>query len=146
MQTSTPTFKGHVTVNTVPDSTEWITLLDTTANVIIGQIMMMMSGGQDNMEIEILIDGVTLLGRKTTPVLDREYYVTITGNDGSVFTGLGSGLQLWVADEETFFKIRRLTSGLQEFLKGRSVRIRVRKITDNNSGTLKASCYYSQFD
>lgn len=126
-----PVRQPNATLSNTPTVNTYYTLLDTVYDAEIYSVEITLSV-QEAIEFKVTIDGQTLIGAQATPTATQPY--GITGASGTA--------------TNAFYVFNSWSEGHDKYksyiLRGHSIKIEVRKTTNNNAATtLSAICKYA---
>lgn len=102
----------------------WYTVLDTTLNAKVYMIRFSVSVANEDLEVRLTIDGVTYVSSKAAAVATTPYWVMF---DGGLTPSNG---------------VTSLNLGIYEALECRSIKVEIRKTSNNGAGTLNTRIIY----
>jgi len=118
------------TLNVVAVQNTWYTILPTTEDVRILEMMFQLTGFAETIEYELTVDGSTRVGTEACIVLPAEYYPIV-------------GYRYPDANLLKFRTVDR-NAALYQAVEGHSVRIRMRKTTAAGATTVQAVVFWER--
>jgi len=110
----------------------WYTILDTTENIRVYQVVGRILTTGEDLEVQITVDGETIACTGVSCVAGSTYYIIKqNANDADKFT-------LVVREDEEMYPQAYL-------IEGRSVKIEIRKTSANGAGTLLGLAQYGRY-
>lgn len=108
----------------------WYDILATTLNARIYYLSVSMRTLAEDLEVQLIIDGNTYAGSQAAAVADADYYCYLVAYGSTTATSLAM-------TQNTLTLV-----GLNTFLEGKSIRVRVRKTSANGANSLNGIVAY----
>lgn len=126
---SIPTLQAKVEQTRIAVQNTWYTILSTTANVTIYSLAFRMDTANEDIEVELTIDGNTFTA-SITAVANTTYVIYLLANP------IASSAIFYAIDTQAYAIYRAYLT------KGRSIQVRIRKTTAAGANALRNAMVY----